>query len=250
MRVLVIGLPLPDPSFDNYTLLSAPSFFDYEALVVEASAVSKAIAEAAAGAGEHETYDRLRVVNGPSGPEAMSLAALVRVRRWETERFLARGGVLVLFAYPEVPVPGVEGLPDCRRYYWLPEHTLGPWEDLLVPGFGSRGAELVDPQHPFAPYVEQFGPRLSFRAHLSPRAESEARVFARSPGGAAVGAELALNGGRLVLLPPVGDLNPTFDRMTLAQTMRACIETALGLRPATGDVPPAGQQEVREHGVP
>ncbi len=249
MRVLVIGLPMPDPSFDNYSFLSAPSFFDYEALVVEASAVSRAVAEAVAGTGEHETYDRQRIVNGPGGPEAMSLARLLRARRWETERFLARGGLLVLFAYPEAPLPGVEGMPDCRRYYWLPESDLGTWEEVLLPGFGSRGAALTDPEHPFAPYVEQFGARLSFRAYLHPRAEAEARVFARSPGGAAVAAELALNGGRLLLLPPVGDLNPTFDRMALAQTLRGCIEAALGLRPQE-EVSPAGQQEGREDGSP
>jgi len=249
MRVLVIGLPMPDPSFDNYSFLSAPSFFDYEALIVEAAALAKAVAEAAAGSGEHETYDQQRVVNGPGGPEAMSLARLLRARRWETERFLARGGLLALFAYPEAPLPGVEGMPDCRRYYWLPESPLGPWEELLLPGFGSRGVEVADQQHPFAPYVQQFGPRLSFRAYLHPQAEAQAQVFARSPGGAAVGAELALSGGRLILLPPVGDLNPTFDRISLAQTMRACIESALGLRPPE-EASPAGQQEGREDGSP
>ncbi|HXG42356.1 MAG TPA: hypothetical protein VNL95_06490, partial [Dehalococcoidia bacterium] len=60
---------------------------------------------------------------------------------------------------------------------------------------------------------------------------------------------LALNGGRLLLLPPVGDLNPTFDRMALAQTLRGCIEAALGLRPQE-EVSPAGQQEGREDGSP
>ena len=45
MRVLVIGFPLPDPQIDNYNFLSAPSFFDYDALVVDTASVSRTIEE-------------------------------------------------------------------------------------------------------------------------------------------------------------------------------------------------------------
>jgi len=227
MRALVLGVPLPHPEFDNYSFLSAPSFFDYEVMVVEGRAVTTAIAQVVAGEPTHHAFDGRRVVNGPSSPEAISLAELVRLRRLETRRFLARGGLLVLFAYPDVPVPGVEGLAHLHRYYWLPEPGGRSWQEVLVPGFGARGAAVCDPSHPFAKYVEAYGPRLAFHAHLEEGLGLEAKVFARSPGGAAVAVELALEGGRLVILPPIGDLNPTYDRIPLAQTVHGCIVAAL-----------------------
>jgi len=224
MRVLVLGIPLPHPDFDNYSFLSAPSFFDYEVMVVEAQALTTAIAQVVAGEPAHHAFDGRRVVNGPSSPQTISVAELLRLRRLETRLFLERGGLLVLFAYPDVPVPGVEGLGHLHRYYWLPEPGR-PWHEMLTPGFGGRGVILSDDSHPFASYVREYGRRLSFHAYLTER-ETEARVFARSPGGAGVAAELALGGGRLVLLPPIGDLDPTYDRIPLAQVLHGCILAA------------------------
>src|SRR3989304_402791 len=43
MRTLVLGIPLPHVTFDNYSFLSAPSFFDYGRVIVETSALSEAI---------------------------------------------------------------------------------------------------------------------------------------------------------------------------------------------------------------
>ena len=33
MRILALGQPLPDPLIDNYNWASAPSFFDYDAII-------------------------------------------------------------------------------------------------------------------------------------------------------------------------------------------------------------------------
>ncbi len=35
MRTLVLGIPLPNVTFDNYTFLSAPSLFDYDRVLIE-----------------------------------------------------------------------------------------------------------------------------------------------------------------------------------------------------------------------
>ncbi|MBI1884910.1 MAG: hypothetical protein HYS09_01100 [Chloroflexi bacterium] len=239
MRTLVIGLPLPHVSFDNFSFLSAPSFFDYEAMIVEAAAVSRVIEDVMEGRAEHRTHDSLPVVNGPGGTSAMGLTDLLRVRRLETERFLGRGGLLACFAYSDAPHPGVDGFPDCRRYSWLPAPSgLSYAEPWLLPGFGHRGAEASDPSHPFAHYVGLYGSRLAFRAHFdeqAPGAVEAMRVFARSPGGAAVGVEVTAGGGTIVFIPPLGDLDMGRDRMPLAQTLAECIEAALQ---PSGETPP------------
>ncbi len=226
MRALILGIPLPHPDFDNYPFLAAPSLFDYEVLVVEAQSATAEVAQVVAGETGLEAFDGRKVFNGPSTHDHISLAQLLQLRRMEALRFLQRGGIAVIFAYPDVPVPGVEGLEHFHRYWWLPEPNGHPWSEVLITGFGARGVVLACP-HPFSPYIEAYGPRLTFHAYLNEGLGLKAQVFARSPGGAAVAAELALQGGSLILLPPVGDLNPTYDRIPLAQTLHGCILAAM-----------------------
>src|SRR3972149_6087378 len=69
--------------------------------------------------------------------------------------------------------------------------------------------------------------RLASRACLWEREElppPHARVFARSPGGAAVGVELEVGPGRVILLPPIGSLDYSSDRAPLAAVLHQCLE--------------------------
>src|SRR3972149_3277247 len=118
MRTLVLGIPLPHVTFDNYSFLSAPSLFDYGRVIVEASALSDAIEQVAAGSTEHKTPGGLTIVNGAGGPAAFSLAELLRLRRREAERLLARGALIACFAYPDVSHEGIRELPRWRRSDW------------------------------------------------------------------------------------------------------------------------------------
>jgi len=227
MRTLVLGIPLPHVTFDNYSFLSAPSLFDYGRVIVETSALSEAIEQVAAGSTEHKTHGGLTIVNGPGGPAAFSLAELLRLRRLEAERLLARGGVIACFAYPDVSHEGIHQLPSWRRYDWLPAPGGFSYGEHLVAGYGKLGVELTDPEHAFAPYVEEFGVRLAFRAYLSEQKEGTppyVRVFARSPGGAAVGVELTVGPGPVVLLPPISSLDYSRDRAPLAAVLHQCLE--------------------------
>ena len=231
MRTLILGIPLPHITFDNYSFLSAPSLFDYDRVVVEMSALSDAVEEVVAGSQEHRTFGSQTVVNGPSGPRTFSLAELLRLRRLEGERLLARGGVVVCFAHPDIAHEGIQGLAGWRRYDWLPAPEGFSYAEHLIAGYGKLGAEIADSGHPFAPYVEEFGVRLAFRAYVweqEERLSQHTRVFARSPGGVAVGMELAVGPGRIVLLPPIDPLDYSRDRAPLANVLYRCLERLQG----------------------
>src|SRR3990170_3639122 len=229
MRALVIGFPLPDPQIDNYNFLSAPSFFDYDAVVVDTASVSRAIEEAVDQSQDRLTFVDQPVVNGPTSPVAVGLADAIRRRQDETQRLLARGHLVVCFAHPEVPHPRVTGFAGCHRYCWLPAPTgltYGP--PHLMPGEGTD-VPSTEADHPFAAYVDQFRTNLLYRAYFSEGAlRPGARVFARSAGGAAVGVELAVGNGRVVFLPPVRSAGKGTDRYPIAERILDCARRALG----------------------
>jgi hypothetical protein len=95
MRTLVVGIPLPHVTFDNYSGISAPAFSEYQRLIVETAALSNAVEEVIAGVGEHRNFGGQLVHNGPSTAGAFSLCDLLAMRRRETEWFLSRGGTAV-----------------------------------------------------------------------------------------------------------------------------------------------------------
>jgi hypothetical protein len=226
MRTLVIGIPLPHVSFDNYSFISAPAFSDYQRIIVEMSSVSTAIEEVVAGERDHHDFGGHLVHNAPSTATAFSLQQLLQMRGRECDWFFDRGGVLVCFVHPDVAHPGVEGLCGWRRYSWLPAPPGFSYEQHLLPGFGTPGAEVSNEEQAFAAFVADFAPRLAYRATIdetAPNFRDYGRVFVRrTTGGAAIAAELAVGNGHLVLLPPV--LKPETDRTAIAQALFTSLE--------------------------
>jgi len=102
MRVLVVGFPLPNPQFDNYTLLNSPSWFDYDAVIVEPESVSTVIENVVNRKEEHETRAEEPILNRPTTPFAVALADMIRRRRAEASQLLANGGVIAVFTRPNI----------------------------------------------------------------------------------------------------------------------------------------------------
>ncbi len=205
MRILSLGFPMPGPQVDNHSFASAPTFFDYDAIVVSPLALSQLIEEVVSSSEEHTTRSGERVVNAPTAPETVGLADLLRDRQDETARLLARDGLVVCFAYPNVVHHRVAGFGGCDRYFWLPAPPgLQYREPYLRRGSGSEVIP-INHDHPFGPLVSQNRTKLAYHAYFSdgaPGFAGVARVLARSTGGAAVAVELQLARGRAVFLPP------------------------------------------------
>lgn len=205
MRILSLGFPIPGPQVENHTFANAPTFFDYDALVVDPRALSELIEEVVNGSEEHPTRSGERVVNAATTPDTIGLADLLRDRQEETARLLARDGLVVCFGYPNVVHQRVAGFSGCDRYFWLPAPSgLQYREPFLRRGTGS---EIIPTEHdhPFGPFVSQFRGKLTYHAYFAddtPGFAGAARVIARSAGGAAVAVELSLAQGTAVFLPP------------------------------------------------
>lgn len=220
-RTLVIGSPLPHVTFDNYSFASAPSFSEYTRLIVEMSAVSGVVEEITLGAAEHKTFAGQPIANGDTTPRAFSLAGLLRMRAREASALINRGGAILCIAYPDAAHDGISGIGRWHSYEWLPEPEGFRFQADLLPGFGKGPVEVSDPAHPFAPYIDACGRRMSYRVHVSAETSGR-RAFGRSVGGLAVAFDVQAGDGVIVFVPPLQD--PEKDRIDIAGTLFECFE--------------------------
>ena len=240
MRILSLGCGLPDPSVDNYNWASALSFFEYDAIVVDpAEAVSKLIDGVMRSGEPYATYDDQPVVAGPTTAAGVGLADLLHRRREETERFLAKGGLVVCFAYPDVPHADVLGFTGCHRYYWLPAPAGKDYGAAFVKPAGGRRVSATDFEHPFAGFLENAGDTVLYRAVFAEGAAGFGRgskIVGRSAGGAAVALDLAVGGGRVVFLPAPAPRLVSSETTRVTSTIVAGVRNALLLE-AEADPP-------------
>ncbi len=227
MRILSLGFPMPGPRVDNYNFVSAPTFSDYEALVVEPGSLSRLIEEIVAGEGDHRTFFDEPVINGPTGPGAVGLTDLLRDRQRQAARALAAGAVVVVFAYPDVVHAGVAGFTGCDRYFWLPAPPGVAWrEPFLVRAAGER-LGTVEQDHPFAGAVEAMAKYTGVRAEFvfeTRNAPDWGKVFVRSPGGGAIGVEVSAGGGTVVFLPSLRKQPAADDRYRISEALQDAIQ--------------------------
>lgn len=237
MRTLVIGIPLPNASFDNYSFASAPSLSEYGRLVVEMSSVTRVVDEVTHATAEHRTFGGQVLVNGPASDNSFSLTDLLAMRQREAGQFFVRGGAAVCYAYPEAKLLGVDALPHWRSYDWLPAPERFSYQESLLPGFGKDAARPVEVDHPFASYFREFASASRYRAHAEDTVISAAGgvTLARSAGGFAVGFDLPVSAGRIVFLPPL--LDPASDRQEVATAFLSAFESLDGREPASDTTP-------------
>ncbi|MEX1103746.1 MAG: hypothetical protein WED87_05835, partial [Dehalococcoidia bacterium] len=100
MRILAVGFPLPHKDVDNYTPLTAPSYFDYDALFIDPASVTASAASLLAAEREFEAFDGRPVLNAPSSATTVSAADQLRRRLDETRRLLESGGTVALMGRP------------------------------------------------------------------------------------------------------------------------------------------------------
>ena len=204
MRVLSISHTLRNPYVDNHTIFSAPTIFDYEAIVIDPGGVFTSVHEAIDGSKAHVTPSDVAVANGETTASTVGVADVLRRRREEFARALERGAVIAVFTYPQATLSEVSGFSGADRYFFLPAPPGLGWDTTLLRGGEGRECAIVDHGHPFAPALDVLRGNLLYRAYFDDRAPGfagVAHVIARSAGGAPVAASFAVGGGTVVFLP-------------------------------------------------
>jgi len=231
-RILSLGFPLPGPRVDNYNFLSAPSFFDYDAVVADTGAVSSLIEGVIDGSVEAQTFAGHRVRNVAGAPDDVTLAEALLRRREEAAAVLARGGTVVIFAHAATEHRAVAGVDSIDDYFWLRDGSGASPLPPLVPAEGTQ-AQIVDYQHPLAPFVLGQLANVTYRVRIDVDSaswrERGARIFARSYGGAVIGADVPAGPGRVALLPPLRSIPSGQARYVMSDTLQACIRRMLGI---------------------
>jgi hypothetical protein len=221
MRVIAIGYPLPDPNIDNYNALTAPSYHDYDAMIVDPASVTRVVHEVLEEGKEYEAFDGRPVLNAPSSATAVSIADQLRRRLDETRSLLESGGTVVVFARPNAQESGVLGFEGADRYSWLPAPGGLSWNPPYLRAAEGKTTRIALESHPMASVLREFRKDIGYRATFDLRqaeVRSSGRVLATGGAGVPTAMEFPVLGGRVVFVPAFSD-TPGTGRTQLATAL-------------------------------
>jgi hypothetical protein len=219
MRLLVIGFPLPNVDIDNYSVLTAPSYSDYDAVCVDPASITRSVRELVEDGREFEAFDGRPVLNAPTSASAVSGADQVRRRAEETRRLLDTGGTVIVFGRPDATQNGLQGFEGCDRYSWLPAPAGLSWGPPYLRAAEGKTVRIVAEDHPTAGLLREARSAIGYRATFDdrqPEVRRAGRVIATGGSGLPIAMEFALGPGRIVFLPALND-DATSGRADFAQ---------------------------------
>jgi hypothetical protein len=231
MRVLTVGFALPNASVDNYNALTAPSYYDYDAIVVDPESITRVARELAEGEKEFAAFDGRPILNFAASAAAVSAGDQLRRRGEEAQRFLENGGLIIVMARPNATYAGIVGFEGCDRYSWLPAPAGLSWSQPFLQAAEGRTVRIVDESHPATAVLREFRRELVYRATLNDRQtllREQAKIIARGGAEVPIAAQFNVLSGRVLFLP-VPNVNAGTSRQKLAQAMVNLCGELLGI---------------------
>jgi len=248
LRVLAVGYPLPNQNIDNYSVLTAPSYFDYDAVIIDPASITRSVQELLDGEREFEAQDGRPVVNAPTTASAVSAADQVKRRGEETQRLLEAGGVVIVFGRPNATQAGLFGFEGCDRFSWLPAPTGMTWGPPSVRAAEGKSLRVVADAHPLATFLREQRPKLAYRAVFDERqpAVRAGRVLATSNAGVPIAIEFDVLAGKVIFVPALSAETGTFRGQAAEQLVDA---VGFLRRDATPEVAPSWTRAVPVPGL-
>ena len=219
MRVLSIGFPLPNVAIDNYSALSAPSYSDYDVLIVDPASITRDVHDLLTDVRNFEAQDDRPVLNSPTTSTSVSAADQLRRRLDETTRLLENGGLVVVFGRPDATTAGLLGFEGCDRYHWLPAPAGLAWGPPFVRAAEGKTVRIVAEQHPFAEVLREHRKEAGYRAMFDDRQaaiRTHGRTIASGGSRVPIAMEFEVLGGRVTFIPVLSEATGT-NRTALAQ---------------------------------
>jgi hypothetical protein len=203
MRILAVGFPLPNKDIDNYSPLTAPSYFDYDGVFIDPASVTASAASLLAGEREFEAFDGRPVLNAPTTATSVSAADQLRRRLDETRRLLEMGGTVVVAARPNAVQSGIIGFEGCDRYSWLPAPAGLAWGPPYLLAAEGKNIRITAEDHPLASPLRRFRKGAAYRVVFDERQAPvrQGRVLASGGSDVPIAMEFEVLGGRVIFVP-------------------------------------------------
>lgn len=221
MRVLSIGFPLPNVAIDNYSALSAPSYSDYDVLIVDPASITRDVHDLLTDVRNFEAQDDRPVLNAPTTSTSVSATDQLRRRLDETTRLLENGGLVVVFGRPDATITGLLGFEGCDRYHWLPAPAGLAWGPPFLKAAEGKTVRIVAEQHPFAEVLREHRKEAGYRAMFDDRQaaiRAHGRTIASGGSRVPIAMEFEVLGGRVTFIPVLSEATGT-NRTALAQDL-------------------------------
>jgi hypothetical protein len=221
MRILSIGFPLPNVAIDNYSALTAASYNDYDALVIDPASITRDVNDLLTGVKSFDAQDERPVLNAPTTATSVSATDQLRRRTDETARLLEAGGLVVVLARPDATIGGLLGFEGCDRYHWLPAPAGIAWGPPFLKAAEGKTVRIAAEQHPFAEVLREHRKEVTYRAMFDDRqaeVRRHGRVVAKGGAGIPIGVEFSVLGGLVTFIPVVSESTGA-NRSGLAQAI-------------------------------
>ena len=226
LKILSVDFPLEGQGIENASFWDAPSFSDYDAVIIDPlllSAIwSKKIQPDSDGTRWSYSHS-----DGGFGRYIKDFFD----RRMKEIELLANvtGGILVCIIRqigPSLNLTSHQYNKDKKssvnRYSWFPNSMLYPYHYLPVERFGES-INLIDKKHSFSQYITALGQHIFHEAIVGGKVVEIVKPFATNKVGEFIGCEVPFKKGKIILLPPLKEI----DRPKLSGIFIDCIRKNL-----------------------
>ena len=204
MQILAVGFALPNPSIDNYNPLTAPSYFDYDAVIIDPESVTRFPRELMDEGKTFDAHDGRPVVNGASTASSVSIADQLKRRTEEATRLLDSGGTVIVFGRPNSTISGIVGFEGADRYHWLPAPEGASWGPPLLRAAEGKTVRIKDDVHPIADVLREYRKQTVYRAVFDdrhPMVRNGGRILAAGGADVPIAVQFDVLAGRVLFIP-------------------------------------------------